>query len=212
MIKYPILALLALIFIPILRAQITIPYQVTPGSGSKNNGSTLIGESFTTDSSAQFLTSLDIYVNNGGYAPGNFTLSLYAVSGSAANYAPSGSALFSTTYSNSILSSIVGTSYLFNNLSWPVASNTTYMVAFEGSASPTVKWQNAANSETSKLVAGTTGQNRYSAGGVVNTSYYAMTVTTSAIPEPATYAVLAGIGSLALAVWRRCRISSPGAI
>ncbi len=205
MFKRRSIVLFAFALATVLRAQTTIVYQVVPGANSKNNLGSRIGESFTTDSAASFITSLDIYINSNALATGNFTLSLYAVSGTAGSYTPAGSALFSNTYSNAILSSTIGTHYLFDNLSWSISGNTSYMVAFESSSSATIKWQAATSSETANLLVGTSGQNRYISPNVVSGSYHAMTVTTSAIPEPGTYAALFGAAALGLAVYRRRR-------
>lgn len=44
-----------------------------------------------------------------------------------------------------------------------------------------------------------------STGNILNypAGYYADNVTLTAVPEPSTYAALAGLGALGLAVWRR---------
>ena len=201
------IAFLTLAIASLLRAQ-TIVYQVLPGSGSKNNAGVLIGESFATGSTATSIKSLDIYVNASALSAGNFTLSLYSVTGSPGSYTPTGSALFSNTYSNTILGATAGTHYLFDNLSWSVAGSTSYLVAFESSPSATVKWQSALSTDTANLLVGTSDQNRYaSTTGVILGSFHAMTVTTSAIPEPSTYAAFAGLVVLGLAAYRRHRFT-----
>ncbi len=202
----PILVLLLIAPLP-LAAQQFIDFQVTPGSGSKNNANTLIGQTFTTNAAAGSIVSLDLYANSNGLAVGNFTLSLYAVSGSTGSYRPDGTALFSATYSNAILGSVVGSNTLFSGLNWTVSGNTTYMVAFESAPTATVKWKAAGTGETANLLAGYTGHSRYEANpeSFTTNSLHAMTVTTSAIPEPGTYAALAGLAALGVALLRRRR-------
>lgn len=156
---FPVLCLLLLVPLPAAAQQFT-DFQVTPGTGSKNNANTLIGQSFTTNAAANSIVSLDLYANNNGLAVGNFTLSLYAAAGSAGSYSPTGNALFSATYSNAVLGSVVGSNTVFSGLNWSVSGSTTYLIAFESSPTATVKWKAAAASETGNLLAGYTGQNR----------------------------------------------------
>lgn len=174
-----------------LRGQTTIDYQVTPAvSGSKNNGSGLIGQSFTASSGATALDSLTLYINRSGLGTVDFTLSLYAVTGTDNAWAPTGSALYSATFSNAILAATVDTSYTFSDLNWSITGDTTYLVAIEGSSPTAVKWQNSGDTGTWLIGTGT--QNRYQASdGTTDASKrYAMTVTTSAVPEPGTYAMI----------------------
>lgn len=202
----PALCLLLLVPLPAAAQQFT-DFQVTPGTGSKNNANTLIGQSFTTNAAANSIVSLDLYANNNGLAVGNFTLSLYAAAGSAGSYSPTGAALFSATYSNAVLGSVVGSNTVFSGLNWSVSGNTTYLIAFEAApTTATVKWKASATSETGNLLAGFTGQNRYESNpeDFAPGSLHAMTVTTSAIPEPGTYAVFAGLAALG-AAWARRR-------
>lgn len=203
-----VLSLWLLAPLPAFAQQFT-DFQVTPGTGSKNNANTLIAQSFTTNAAAASIVSLDLYANNNGLAAGNFTLSLYAASGSAGSYRPTGNALFSATYSNTVLGSVVGSNTVFSGLNWSVSGNTTYLIAFESSPTATVKWKAAATSETGNLLAGYTGQNRYEGNpeSFSPGSLHAMTVTTSAIPEPGTYALLAGLAALGAAVIRHRRRS-----
>jgi hypothetical protein len=198
-----ILPILALFLIGTLHSQ-TIDYQVTPGSNSKNNAGTFIGQSFTSGATVDYIQSLDMYINSSLLGVADFTLSLYAVTGTAQNYVPTGGSLHSITFSNSILESTVGTHYLFEDLNWSITDSTTYMVGIESETIASVKWQASATSLPENLLVGTDGQNRYSNAGVVSGSLYAMTVTTAAIPEPSAYALIAGAFFLTAAIYRRC--------
>lgn len=190
------------------RAQTFVDYQVTGGSGSKNNAGSLIGQSFTTNASATAISSLNLFVNRNLLADANFTLSLYATSGSAGAYVPSGGALFSQTFSNTILSESTGTSYTFSGLNWSVAGSTTYLVAVESSVAAAIKWtvNTGTGGDVASLISGTSGQNRYfSSGSPGAGTLFAMTATTTSIPEPSTYAALAGAAAMSLALLRRRR-------
>lgn len=197
-----VLPLVILFLIGTLHSQ-TIDYQVTPGSNSKNNAGTFIGQSFTSGATADFIQSLDMYMNSNALGVADFTLSLYAVSGTAQNYAPTGGSLHSLTFSNSILNSVIGTHYLFEDLNWSITGSTTYMVGIESAPTASVKWQASATSLPENLLVGTDGQNRYANGGVVSGSLHAMTVTTAAVPEPSAYAFVAGAFFLTATIHRR---------
>lgn len=199
-----ILPLVVLFLIGTLHSQ-TIDYQVTPGSNSKNNAGTFIGQSFTSGATADFIQSLDMYINNNALGVADFTLSLYAVSGTAQSYTPTGVSLHSVTFSNSILNSVIGTHYLFDDLNWAITGSTTYMVGIESSVTASVKWQASATTLSENLLVGTDDQNRYANGGVISGSLHAMTVTTAAVPEPSSYAFAAGAFFLTAAIYRRFR-------
>lgn len=205
-------ALLAVLASASVHAQSFVDYDIRGGSGSKNNSAGLIGQSFTTHASASAITALDLYVNRSGLTNGSdFTLSLYATTGSTGSYSPTGSALFSQTFSNSILAATTGTYATLTGLNWGVTGGTTYLVAVESSAVASVKWtvNLATGGDLANLISGYSGQNRYIAGtGVVSGSYFAMGVTTSAIPEPSTYAAWTGAAVMGFALYRRRRARS----
>jgi hypothetical protein len=163
--------------------------------GSKNNSGTYIGQSFNSGSNT-LLTTASLEINRDGLNPGNFTLNLYLATGSAGAYFKTGSALASTTQSNSLLSTNTQTFYTFNSLNWSLAPNTVYMIGIDGESTATVKWnlnQSTTKTGSTGFVTGFSGYNAQE-GGNVDNGLHGATIT--AVPEPSTtgLAVLAGLG------------------
>lgn len=107
-------------------------------TGSKNNDGVYIGQAFNSGTNT-LLTSASLEINRNGLAVADFTLKLHLATGSPNNYFKTGSAIRDVTYSNSILSTSLGTFYEFTDLDWPLTPNTVYMLGIASESTATVK-------------------------------------------------------------------------
>ena len=149
-----------------------------------------------TGTGSDTLQLVDLSAYSGSIAAGNFIVTLSAYFNRS-----------DTTYNN--FSTIIR-SYSGSIANFPIDLNTFTAVASSVlfSDSNTATWELSSVSQT--LPTDTTyiavSVSALSSGNILNypTGYYADNVTLTAVPEPSTYAMLvAGLGALGLAVWRR---------
>jgi len=171
--------------------------------GSKNNQGVYIGQSFNSGDN-RLLRSANLQINREGLAIGNFTLNLYATTGSPNNYFKAGSLLQSANFSNSILSETLWSFYDFTNLNWNLSTQTVYMIGIDSESTATVKWSLNQSASQSSSTGFTTGYSGYNAqdGTSVDNGLHGATINT--VPEPSALLLLA-VGLGGLAVMRRCR-------
>jgi hypothetical protein len=170
-------------------------------TGSKNNSGVYIGQSFNSGTNT-LLTTASIEMNRNGLSIANFVLELRAVTGTPGNYLATGAALASGTYSNSILSDSLATSYTFTNLNWSLTPSTVYMIGVASESTATVKWtlnQSATQNNSTGFITGYSGYNAQE-GTNVDNGLHGATIT--AVPEPASLMMLAA-GAAGIAAIRR---------
>jgi hypothetical protein len=173
-------------------------------TGSKNNSGVYIGQSFNSGTNT-LLTSVSLEMNRNALAIADFVLELRATTGTPGNYFASGSPLASGTFSNSILSDSLATSYTFTNLNWTLSPSTVYMIGIASESTATVKWtlnQSATQDNTTGFITGYSGYNAQE-GSNVDNGLHGATIT--AVPEPSTCLAvgLATAGTWVLARRRR---------
>ena len=171
--------------------------------GSKNNAGVYIGQSFNSGDNT-LLTSATLQINREGLAIGNFTLNLYAATGSPSNYFKAGSLLQSANFSNSILSETLWSFYDFTNLNWNLSTQTVYMIGIDSESTATVKWslnQSASQNSSTGFITGYSGYNAQE-GTYIDNGLHGATI--NAVPEPSALSLLA-VGLGGLAVMRRRR-------
>jgi hypothetical protein len=170
-------------------------------TGSKNNGGVYIGQSFNSGTNT-LLTTASIEMNRNGLSIANFILELRAVTGTPGNYLATGAALASGTYSNSILSDSLATSYTFTNLNWSLTPSTVYMIGVASESTASVKWtlnQSGTQNSSTGFITGYSGYNAQE-GTNVDNGLHGATIT--AVPEPASLMMLAA-GAAGIAAIRR---------
>lgn len=200
--------LVSLLLAPGIASAATVYEVTTVGAtqtGSKNNSGVYIGQSFNSGTNT-LLTSASLEINRNALAIANFTLELRATTGSPGNYFATGAALASGTFSNSILSDSLATSYTFTNLNWALSPSTVYMIGIASESTATVKWtlnQSATQDSSTGFITGYSGYNAQE-GTNVDNGHHGATIT--AVPEPSTSALVAAAGgSLWLLTTRRRR-------
>jgi hypothetical protein len=192
------------LLVPALASAATI-YEVNTATatqtGSKNNAGVFIGQSFNSSTNT-LLTSVSLEMNRNGLSIANFVLELRPTTGTPGNYLVTGSVLASGTYSNSILSDNLATSYTFTNLNWPLTPSTVYMIGVASESTATVKWtlnQSSTQDNSTGFITGYSGYNAQE-GTNIDNGLHGATIT--AVPEPSlplvAVAVLGG-----LLAWRR---------
>ena len=105
------------LLVPVVASAATVYEVNTTGAtqtGSKNND-VYIGQAFESGTNT-LLTSADLQINSNALASGTFVLNLQLTTGSPGAYFASGSPLVSATFSNTILSTTLGSFYSFTNL------------------------------------------------------------------------------------------------
>jgi hypothetical protein len=155
-------------------------------TGSKNNAGVYIGQSFNSGTNT-LLTSASLEINRNALAIANFVLELRATTGTPGNYFATGGALASGTFSNSILSDSLATSYTFTNLNWAISPSTVYMIGIASESTATVKWtlnQSASQNSSTGFITGYSGYNSQE-GTNVDNGLHGATIT--AVPEPSTF-------------------------
>jgi len=154
-------------------------------TGSKNNAGVYIGQSFNSGTNT-LLTSVSLEMNRNALAIADFVLELRATTGTPGNYFASGGPLASGTFSNSVLSDSLATSYTFTNLNWTLSPSTVYMIGVASESTATVKWtlnQSATQDNTTGFITGYSGYNAQE-GSNVDNGLHGATIT--AVPEPST--------------------------
>ena len=154
--------------------------------GSKNNAGVYIGQSFNSDTNT-LLTSASLEMNRNGLSIADFTLNLYAATGTPNNYFAAGSSLAAATFSNAILNDTTFTFYDFTNLNWALTPNTVYMIGIASETTATVKWSlnsSATKNSATGFISGYSGYNAQE-GGNVDNGLHGATIT--AVPEPSTH-------------------------
>jgi len=172
-------------------------------TGSKNNSGVYIGQSFNSGTNT-LLSSASLEINRNALAIADFTLELRATTGSPGAYFATGGALASGTFSNSILSDSLATSYTFTNLNWAMSPNTVYMIGIASESTATVKWtlnQSATQDSSTGFITGYSGYNAQE-GTNVDNGHHGATIT--AVPEPSTSA-LVGVAAAGMALIMRRR-------
>ena len=170
-------------------------------SGSKNNSGVYIGQSFNSDTNT-LLTSASLEMNRNGLSIANFTLNLYAATGTPNSYFATGSSLADATFSNSILNDTTFTFYDFTNLNWALAPNTVYMIGIASESTATVKWSlnsSATKDSATGFISGYSGYNSQE-GSNVDNGLHGATIT--AVPEPSTHLA---VGLAAMGMWLLAR-------
>jgi hypothetical protein len=170
-------------------------------TGSKNNSGVYIGQAFNSGTNT-LLTSANLEINRNGLGIADFTLNLHAATGTPNNYFKTGSSLADATFSNSILSDSLATSYQFTNLNWALSPNTVYMLGIASESTATVKWtlnQSATKDSSTGFIAGYSGYNAQE-GSNVDNGLHGATIT--AVPEPAMHFV---VGAAAAGMWLMTR-------
>jgi len=165
--------------------------------GSKNNAGVSIGQSFNSDTNT-LLTSASLEMNRNGLSIADFTLKLYAATGTPNNYFATGSSLASATFSNAILNDTTFTFYDFTNLNWALTPNTVYMIGIASESTATVKWSlnsSATKDSATGFISGYSGYNAQE-GGNVDNGLHGATIT--AVPEPSTHLA---VGIAAVGMW-----------
>jgi len=166
-------------------------------TGSKNNSGVYIGQSFNSGTNT-LLSSASLEINRNALAIADFTLELRATTGSPGAYFATGGALASGTFSNSILSDSLATSYTFTNLNWAMSPNTVYMIGIASESTATVKWtlnQSATQDSSTGFITGYSGYNAQE-GTNVDNGHHGATIT--AVPEPSTSTL---VGVAAAGMW-----------
>jgi hypothetical protein len=170
----------------------------TPTS-SKNNAGVYIGQSFNSGNNT-LLTSASLQMNRNGLSIANFTLNLYAATGTPNSYLATGSSLADATFSNSILSDTTDTFYDFTNLNWALTPNTVYMIGIASETTATVKWSrntSASRDSSTGFITGYSGYNAQVGVNVFPNGLHGATI--NAVPEPSALSFLAvGLGGLAM--------------
>lgn len=165
-------------------------------TGSKNNAGVYIGQSFNSGTNT-LLTSASLEINRNALAIADFTLELRAATGTPGAYLATGGPLASGTFSNSILSDSLATSYTFTNLNWAISQNTVYMIGIASESTASVKWtlnQSSPQNSSTGFVTGYSGFNAQE-GTNVDNGLHGATIT--AVPEPSLQVVaLLGLGGL----------------
>ncbi|MBU6223078.1 MAG: PEP-CTERM sorting domain-containing protein [Planctomycetes bacterium] len=202
-------ATVALVLVAAVASANTVYEVNTTGAtqtGSKNNSGVYIGQSFNSGTNT-LLTSASLEINRNGLSIADFTLNLYAATGSPGNYFKTGSSLADATFSNSILSDSLATSYEFTNLNWALSPNTVYMIGVASESTATVKWtlnQSATKDSSTGFITGYSGYNAQE-GSNVDNGLHGATIT--AVPEPSTHLAL-GIAAAGMWLMARRRTSS----
>lgn len=166
-------------------------------TGSKNNGGVFVGQSFDSGTTT-LLTSASLEINRNGLATADFTLQLFAATGTPGNYFKTGGVLASGTFSNSILSTSLDTFYTFNDLNWALSPSTVYMIGIASESTASVKWtlnQSATKDTSTGFITGYSGYNSQE-GTNVDNGLHGATIT--AVPEPSATAV---VGAAAVGMW-----------
>ena len=178
-------------------------------SGGAGNSDAYVAESFTTDAFASTLSSVDLSLLSVFNGTPDVTLAIYSNNGLD---------LPGTSLETLSLSGTLGAgSNTFTSTGLSLAANTTYWVVLATSSysvfGPQAVWARTASTNETNTggSAWSIGDQYYtsdtdlsslmSGGGAFKMSVSSQTV--SAVPEPATYAVLAGLAVLGLAAWRR---------
>lgn len=180
-------------------------------AGSKNNTGDYIGQSFNSGTNT-LLTSASLEINRNVLAIADFTLELRATTGSPGDYFATGAPLASGTFSNSILSNSLATSYTVTNLNWALSPSTVFMIGIASGSTATVKWtlnQSGTQNSSTGFITGYSGYNAQE-GTNVDNGHHGATIT--AAPEPvigAMVAVGSGIAWLMAKRRRRAALGSP---
>ncbi len=189
-------------------------YWVGPDGLAINNSS---AASFTVGSTPFSLTQVTlVFADQVGSAPQNFQLKLAASSPALENV--SDQTVFPTTilatFSGPHNPTIAGNYAYTLSGGYSLVSGTTYWIVAstaDGSASNYFRWSMTdSDDQTSSTGAtiGNFGRSFYANGNSFvsgNTPLFTVYGNASAIPEPSTYAMLAGAAVLGLAAWRRRR-------
>jgi len=170
--------------------------------GGKNNDGVYIGQSFNSGTNT-LLTSASLEINRNTFSIANFTVNLYAATGTPNNYFKTGSSLADATFSNSILSDSGQTFYDFTNLNWALSPNTVYMIGIASESTATVTWtlnQSAIKNSSTGFITGYAGYNAQVGDAGVDNGLHGATIT--AVPEPSTQLV---VGAAAAGMWLLAR-------
>jgi hypothetical protein len=170
-------------------------------TGSKNNAGVFIGQSFNSGTNT-LLTSASLEMNRNGLSIANFVLELRPTTGTPGSYLATGGVLASGTYSNSILSDNLATSYTFTNLNWALTPSTVYMIGVASESTASVKWtlnQSSTQDNSTGFITGYSGYNAQE-GTNVDNGLHGATIT--AVPEPS---VTLAAGVVAAGVWFAAR-------
>lgn len=109
-------------------------------------------------------------------------------------------------------------SYTFTAASQVLAANTTYwIVAGVSSGAGSYRWnastaagfyETAFTTQPDAFAASNDGGTSWSVSTGASSNPYLFSVSAVAVPEPSTYAALAGVAALGLALWRRRRTTT----
>jgi hypothetical protein len=176
--------------------------------------------SFTTgaNSGGYSFSSLTMSFNNVTGSPGSLSVGLYSAFDSASGSSPTG--LLSSLSVSSGNPASAG-NVVFSGTTTLAASTTYFLLLAAPSASSTGNYftyhtASTTNEDSGGLAGWLIGDIGYianSSGGVWSDGGGAMmSIQASAIPEPSTYAAIAGAAMLGLAVWRRRRQSAPASV
>lgn len=164
---------------------------------------TAVAVSFTTDSATYSLTSVTLHMG-GSNTSSPLTVSIYND-----NSGLPGSSLTTLSGANPTSSG----NYTFTSTGLALSANTTYWVAAATSGSGQYDWDATADLSQSNTggatwTIGDSTQLFYSGSWGTITVSGMMSVTATAVPEPGTYAALAGLTALGFVAWRRRRAAA----
>lgn len=189
------------------QAQTQLSTFTAPSDGAFQAGNVIYGlggaVTFTTGSSAYTLNSVSIRLVTANPVDQTYSPKLLTTSGGV----PSGPAVFT----DFVLTSSVANVFTFTAQStYELSPDTTYAFAIRGSN--VAEWEQktlGSYTSTSGWTAGGFSQSgndiTWSALDTRFSGTFSVDATASAIPEPSTYAAMAGACALSLAVWRRSR-------
>jgi hypothetical protein len=170
-----------------------------------------LAQAFTTSSSSFQVDSVTLRTNSAINTGGNFFVQI--VTGATAPLDDLGSGGFAHTLTGTDNPAANGThTFLANSLI--LQANTTYWLRLGvSSGTGNYRWffPSSTTFETSVWSIGTVANSTSSgASWTLQPSFnpYMFSISASAIPEPSTYAALAGLGALGLAIWRRRRVKT----